>query len=52
MPDVTDAHLRDLIAQGLSQREIARRTGLPRSTLQARLKRLGLQGTPPVQSAV
>jgi hypothetical protein len=51
-PDLTDNNLRDLIAQGLSQREIARRTGMPRATLQDRLKRLGLQVTPPVQKPV
>lgn len=44
--DLTDATLRDLIAQGLSQREIARRTGIPRASLQIRLKRLTLQGGP------
>jgi hypothetical protein len=45
-PDLTDAQIRELLAQGLSQREIAKRTGLPRATLQGRLKRLGLQATP------
>jgi hypothetical protein len=45
-PDLTDAQLRDLLAQGLSQREMARRTGIARSTLQGRIKLLGLQGGP------
>jgi hypothetical protein len=44
--DLTDAQLRDLLEEGLSQREISRRTGMPRSTLQDRMKRLGLQGGP------
>jgi hypothetical protein len=51
-PDISADYLSQLIAAGLSQREIARRTGIPRATLQDRLKRLGLQVTPPVQSAV
>ena len=42
MPDVTDEQLRQMVAQGLSQREIARRTGIARATLYARFKRLGL----------
>jgi hypothetical protein len=50
--DLTDAQLRDLLDEGLSQREIARRTGIPRATLQARLRRMGLQVTPPVQRPV
>ena len=45
-PDLSDDHLRQLIDAGLSQREITRRTGIPRSTLQKRLKRLGLHGGP------
>ncbi len=41
MPHAIDAvQLRRLLAQCLSQREIARRLGIPRSTLQAHLKRL------------
>jgi DNA-binding transcriptional regulator LsrR (DeoR family) len=48
-PDLTDAQLRDLLTEGLSQREIARRTGIPRSTVQDRLKRLG---SGPVQTPV
>jgi hypothetical protein len=45
-PDLSDDQLRDLLAQGLSQREMTRRTGIPRSTIQRRLNRLGLQVTP------
>jgi len=45
-PDLSDDHLRQLLEAGLSQREIARRTGMPRATLQRRLNRLGLQVTP------
>lgn len=45
-PDLSDTQLRALLAEGLSQREIARRTGIPRSTLHDRMKRLGLQVTP------
>ena len=48
-PDLTDAQLRALLDEGLSQREIARRTGIPRSTVQDRLKRLG---PGPVQTPV
>jgi hypothetical protein len=44
--DLTDAQLRQLFDAGLSQREMARRTGLPRSTIQRLLHRLGLQVTP------
>jgi len=43
-PDLSDDQLRQLIDAGLSQREIARRTGMPRATVQRRLQRLGLQG--------
>jgi transcriptional regulator with XRE-family HTH domain len=42
MPDVDDAQLRQLVAEGLSQREIARRTGLARATLYRRFRRLGI----------
>jgi hypothetical protein len=45
-PDLSDAQLQAFLEAGLSQREITRRTGIPRSTLQTRLKRLGLQVTP------
>jgi hypothetical protein len=48
--DVDDDALRQFIAEGLSQREISRRLGIPRSTLQDRLKRLQVipvhRGTP------
>jgi len=47
--DLTDDQLRQLVDQGLSQREIAKRTGIPRTTLQRRLQRLGLT---PVQTPV
>ena len=41
MPHAIDeAQLRRLLAQGVSQREIARRLGIPRSTLQGHLKHL------------
>jgi hypothetical protein len=45
-PDLTDAQLSDLLTEGLSQREISRRTGIPRSTLQIRIKWLTLQEAP------
>jgi hypothetical protein len=51
-PDLSDAQLQAFLEAGLSQREMARRTGIPRSTLQKRLNRLGLQVTPPVQTPV
>jgi Winged helix-turn-helix DNA-binding len=38
--DVDGEQLRTLLEQGISQREIARRLGIPRSTLQEHLKRL------------
>ncbi|HEX2279538.1 MAG TPA: helix-turn-helix domain-containing protein [Candidatus Tectomicrobia bacterium] len=37
--DVADEQLRRLLEQGLSQREISRRLGIPRTTLQEHLKR-------------
>ena len=45
-PNLSDAQLRQFVEAGLSQRQIAQRTGIPRATLQNRLKRLGLQVTP------
>jgi ParB-like chromosome segregation protein Spo0J len=42
--EIDDAQLRNLLDQGVSQHEIARRLGVPRSTLQDHLKRL-----PPVE---
>lgn len=43
MPREIDEHtLRRLMAEGLSQREISRRLGVPRTTLQDYLKRQGL----------
>ena len=38
--NITDAELQKLLSEGLSQTEIARRTGLPRSTLRRRIKKL------------
>jgi predicted DNA-binding protein (UPF0251 family) len=38
--DVTDEELQQLVSEGVSQREISRRTGIARSSLQDRLKRL------------
>ena len=50
--DVADEQLRTLLEQGVSQREIARRLGIPRSTLQDYLKRQQVvpvhRGTPTV----
>jgi hypothetical protein len=50
--EVDDETLRQLVAQGTSQREISRQTGIPRSTLQNRLKSLQVyevhQGTPTI----
>jgi hypothetical protein len=50
--DVTDEELRRLVSEGVSQRDISRRTGIPRSTLQDRLKRLQVyevhRGTPTI----
>src|SRR5688572_20192861 len=48
-PDLSDDQLHAFLEAGLSQREITRRTGIPRSTLQKRLKCLDLQVTPPGQ---
>jgi transcriptional regulator with XRE-family HTH domain len=49
---VDDDTLRQFVAQGMSQREIARQTGIPRSTLQNRLKALQVyevhRGTPTI----
>jgi len=39
-PDITDTQLQELIDQNLSQNEISRRTGIPRSTLRRRLQTL------------
>jgi hypothetical protein len=41
-----------LITQGLSQREIARRLQIPRSTLQSRLKQIHQEQAPPMQAHV
>jgi response regulator of citrate/malate metabolism len=39
-PETTDAELQNLLNQNLSQNEIAKRTGIPRSTLRRRLEKL------------
>ncbi len=50
--DVDDEQLRTLLEQGISQRDIARRLGIPRSTLQDFLKRQQVvpvhRGTPTI----
>src|SRR5262249_43042312 len=38
--NITDAELRQLVSEGLSQTEIIRRTGIPRSTLRRRMEKL------------
>jgi transcriptional regulator with XRE-family HTH domain len=48
-PETTDDQLQQILNEGLSQNEIARRTGIPRSTLRRRLKTLG---TPQVDLGV
>jgi transcriptional regulator with XRE-family HTH domain len=56
MPQVLNRHdLEQMLAQGLSQREIAKRTGIPRTTLQRLLKALSIpevlpEGRPEVSS--
>jgi transposase len=45
-PDLTDTQLRQFLTEGLSRREIAHHTGVPRSTVQVRIKLLTLQGGP------
>jgi transcriptional regulator with XRE-family HTH domain len=54
---IDDEELRALIEAGISQREIARRLGIPRSTLQDRVKRLNVaparrEASAPVQRPV
>jgi response regulator of citrate/malate metabolism len=39
--EITEDQLQQFLDEGLSQNEIARRTGIPRSTLRRRLKTLG-----------
>jgi|SRR5437763_14387208 response regulator of citrate/malate metabolism len=48
-PEITDPELQNLLNEGLSQNEIARQTGIPRSTLRRRLQALG---TPQVTTSV
>jgi transcriptional regulator with XRE-family HTH domain len=51
-PNITKDKLQQLLKQGLSQREIARRTGISRSTLRQRIKALGThQGNLRVQQS-
>ena len=59
--DITDAELQQLISEGLSQTKIARRTGMPRSTLRRRIERLSTpqattdtseEGTPKVYAGI
>jgi hypothetical protein len=52
MSPISDTQLRQFLAEGLSQREIARRTGIPRATLQNRIKGLTVPASPPVQRPV
>jgi DNA-binding transcriptional MocR family regulator len=40
-PNITKDKLRQLLKQGLSEREIARRTGIPRTTIHQRIQALG-----------
>jgi len=40
-PNITKDKLRQLLKQGLSQREIARCTGIPRATIRQRIQALG-----------
>jgi DNA-binding Lrp family transcriptional regulator len=47
--NITDAELQQLLTEGLSQNEIARRTNIPRSTLRRRLEKLS---TPQVHTGV
>ena len=46
-PQIDDTQLHALAAEGLSPTEIAKRLGLPRSTVRDRLKRLDLAALPP-----
>ena len=38
--NITDAELQQMLSEGLAQNEIARRTGIPRSTLRRRIGKL------------
>ena len=46
-PQIDDTQIQTLAAEGLSPTEIAKRLGLPRSTVRDRLKRLDLASLPP-----
>jgi len=45
-PNITKDKLQQLLKQGLSEREIARCTGIPRSTLRQRIQALGPREVP------
>jgi hypothetical protein len=49
---IDDLQLSSLAAEGLSQTEIAKRLGLPRSTVRDRLKRLDLASVPNTTTAM
>ena len=44
--EIDEHHLQELLEQGLSEREIARQTNIPRTTLQRRIAKLNIQSTP------
>jgi DNA-binding transcriptional regulator LsrR (DeoR family) len=61
MADITDTELQQLLSEGLTQSEIARHTGIPRSTVRRRLEKLGtpqvdisvqIEGTPVVHQGL
>ena len=51
-PQIDDSQLRSLVAEGLSPTEIAKRLGLPRSTVRERLQKLDLAPPPGIPAAV
>jgi DNA-binding Lrp family transcriptional regulator len=51
-PQIDDVQLSSLAAEGLSQNAIAKRLGLPRSTVRDRLKKLDLASVPDTTPAV
>ena len=44
--------VQQMLAEGLSQREIARRLNVPRTTLQGVIHELQRQASPPIQAQV
>jgi hypothetical protein len=40
-PEIDESQLQEFLHQGLSQNEIAQRTGIPRTTLRRRIKNIG-----------